>query len=120
VPVGIPTDWVRFHNPSPGNQGKIVLPFVANISHVLTHIKARFVNINVAGQFGANLQVLDGATIVWSFQMLVQGAGANILVIDDLDTDLNIACSVGNALTVQFDAIAPGYQQNISIVGHDV
>jgi hypothetical protein len=117
--LGIPDGWTYFHAPPQGTRATITIPGIEGVAHVLTHISAKMYNVTNVGAFGITLSAHDGAIAIWQSLLVVTGAGANIITMDSLDPDLNLACAPGNALVVSFDSVSASLWQALLINGYD-
>ena len=118
-PAGIPDQWTLNANPAKGTLGSIVLPAATGIAHVLTHITARVVNDLSSGVQATILEVLDGATVIWAWQMILPASSATQQEFDSFDNDVFLMGAGGSSMTVQFTGTNASLYQMLSITGHD-
>ena len=119
IVVPAPYDSMLYNNPAIGVVATVTFPATAGMAWVLAAYTGVYDGTGPLGASIPYLQILDGATILWSnlLGLSVLAAGA---VASNLYTISNVAykSSVGASLTVRFNGITPGYQQSVSAAAY--
>lgn len=121
MPPALPSRWVVPLSAAVGVRASIVIPGSLGISHVITHLTARVIDVSGAGAEGTDVSVLDGATTIFTWHLVTDSdAGPPLTVdIDEFDNDITLVGLIGNSLTIQFPAGVPNTVQQLYITGFD-
>lgn len=113
-----PRGWTFSNVQVAGTAAQIVVAGIAGVSHILDRLIAKLSNASPGAASAINVQVLDGATVLFTWSLICPAT----ISADQMDFDgLELTCLPGNALTVKFLTVTPvGYIESIAIEGHDV
>lgn len=119
-----PRNWSATHAPAANVQATCTRPAETGKRHICTGVVARIVGLTglVGGGAYAVCHLRDGASgagaILASFALVVPSLGAGD---DVVATGLNIAGSVGNAMTLEFAAAGGGSTaESVTLSGYTV
>lgn len=102
------------HGVGIGVQGTCTLPATAGKRWTVAHLSVTIYNSNAAAQAG-QLQLLDGASVIWGHVYGILAGNGNCYRLDL--ADLGILGSVGNGVTLKCDAAIVGVYQSVNLGG---
>lgn len=99
----------------------IVIPGAAGIAHILTHLTARLIDFSGSGALSTDVNVLDGATNIFTWHLVTDSAAGPPVVSDsdEFDRDITLVGSIGSAMTVQFSSTHANWLEQLYITGFD-
>ena len=104
-----------------GVAASITFPAATGIAWVLQSAKAIVTSQGAGVLTFPLIQVLIGATVLWSNLMVAEGGAGNVSAQDERDIPAGLAGPVGSALTIQFSIPAPAsVSQNISATANPI
>lgn len=119
--AGLPENWNYSNAPAISNGASFVIPAAPGISHILTSIGGKFINLRGDGtNITALLQVIDsaaGTLFTWPFNTNSPAAGYDT---DSYEDDLVVIGTPGATLQVRFAAGITNCLEAVSGKGYDL
>lgn len=104
-----------------GVAASVVFPATSGVSWVLSAATAIVTSQGSSVATFPTIEVLDGATVIWSNFMAAEGGAGTVSAQDERDIPAGLESAAGNALTVQFSIVAPAsISQNISATAYPI